>query len=104
MKVKSNHSKVILALIIIGIFTLNTFSFAAESPKVDVNSATKEELMTLSGVGEKVAVKIIAYRDNYGPFETAADMMKVKGIGPKTLEKNKDRIIVKMTKISNKNR
>ncbi|MBI2181067.1 MAG: helix-hairpin-helix domain-containing protein [Deltaproteobacteria bacterium] len=49
---------------------------------VNINTATKEELMTLKGVGEKRAEEIINYRTKNGPFKTVDDLEKVPGIGP----------------------
>lgn len=60
---------------------------------IDVNIASKVELMDLPGVGEKTAEKIINYREKQ-PFEKKEDLRKIKGIGPKKLEKMKDKIII----------
>jgi competence protein ComEA len=49
---------------------------------VNINTATKEELMTLKGVGENRALEIINYRTKNGPFKTVDDLQKVPGIGP----------------------
>ena len=49
---------------------------------VNVNTATKEELTSLKGVGEKRAQEIINYRTKNGPFKTVDDLEKVPGIGP----------------------
>jgi competence protein ComEA len=49
---------------------------------VNINTATKEELTTLKGVGEKRAQEIINYRTKNGPFKTVDDLDKVPGIGP----------------------
>ncbi|MCA1784680.1 MAG: helix-hairpin-helix domain-containing protein [Desulfobacteraceae bacterium] len=50
--------------------------------------------MTLTNIGDVVAGRIIEYRKS-NPFKAPEDLMKVKGVGEKTFEKNKDRIIVK---------
>jgi competence protein ComEA len=54
---------------------------------VNVNSATKEELMTLNGIGEGKAQAIIDHRKKNGPFKSAADLDKVPGIGEGILKK-----------------
>ena len=62
--------------------------------KINLNTATLEELMTLERIGPKYAQRIIDYRDTNGPFDKIEDLMKVKGIGPKTFDANKDLITV----------
>ena len=62
--------------------------------KVNINTASLEQLMTLDRVGSKYAQRIIEYRETIGPFAEPEDIMKVKGIGQKTWEANKDRIVV----------
>lgn len=61
---------------------------------VDLNTASAEELKTLSGIGDVLAERIIAYRETYGPFQTVEDIQKVEGIGVKTYEANRDRMTV----------
>ncbi len=54
---------------------------------VNINTADSETLQTLSGIGPATAEKIIAYRDENGPFLAVGDIINVKGIGEATLEK-----------------
>jgi competence protein ComEA len=61
---------------------------------VNINTADAETLATLQGIGEKRAEAIIDYRSRHGPFVSVDDLVKVKGIGDKTLEKNRDRMTV----------
>ena len=58
-------------------------------PKINVNNASKGELMRLPGIGDKLSDKIIAYRSVYGGFRTIDDLQSVKGIGVKTVAKLK---------------
>lgn len=66
-----------------------------EEGKVNINTATKEELMTVPGIGEVTAQNIIAYREKNGDFSTLEDLKKVGRIGDKTLEKFKEKIEVR---------
>ena len=91
----------ILALAMVMAAIPVSLSLAAEMQKIDINSANKEQLMTLDGVGEKVAERIIKYREDKG-FNQPEDIVKVKGFGQKTWEKNKDRIIAKPPPKKNK--
>jgi competence protein ComEA len=63
--------------------------------KVNINEASKAELMKLEGVGPGGAQKIIDYRDAHGPFKKAQDLEKVDGVGKGVIEKNAGRIVVK---------
>ena len=69
-------------------------SWAADEGKINLNKATAAELSQLKGIGMKYAERIVEFRDKNGPFKQVEDLLKVQGIGPKTLEKNKDRITV----------
>ena len=67
---------------------------AADEP-IDVNTATAEELAAaMSGVGLKKAAAIVAYRDENGPFDSIDDLVLVRGIGPATVDTNRDRLSV----------
>lgn len=61
---------------------------------VNLNTASLEELCTLSGIGEVKARAILEWRKANGAFVSIEDITKVKGIGAKTLEKNRDRLRV----------
>lgn len=64
-----------------------------DTSKISINSASKEELMTLPGIGEKTALKIIEYR-KVQAFKSIEDIKNVKGIGDKKYEKIKDLIVI----------
>ena len=66
---------------------------ATKEGKVNINTATVEELKTLKGVGEKKAEAIIEYRKKNGSFKTKEDLMKVRGIGKKLFESFEERIV-----------
>src|ERR1043166_7857821 len=61
---------------------------------VNINTATKEELVTLKGIGPTRAQEIIDHRTKNGPFKTVDDLEKVKGIGPGTMKQIKSQITV----------
>lgn len=69
--------------------------FAAS--KVNLNTATVEQLVELKGIGEKTALKIVEYRKNK-KFSTVDDLVDVKGIGDKTLEKIRGQLTVAVKK------
>lgn len=66
----------------------------AMSERININTATAGELATLTGVGAKTALAIVDYREMFGGFASVEDLMQVKGIGKKTLEKNRHRLVV----------
>jgi competence protein ComEA len=89
---KTKPLKIAMCILLISMLMAPVLLMAAE--KINLNTATLEELMTLERIGPKYAQRIIDFRDTYGPFEKIEDIMKVKGIGPKTFEANKDKITV----------
>ena len=84
--------KTLLASLVLSL-ALALPAFAAE--QVDINSADAQTLAEgLNGVGMSKAEAIVAYRDEHGPFASAEDLAQVKGIGERTVEKNRDNIVV----------
>jgi competence protein ComEA len=78
-------------------FTLATAarSFAAEEhQKVNLNSASAQELTALRGIGEKTAQAIVAYRESHGPFKSVEELVEVKGIGEKLMTSLRDQVTV----------
>ena len=61
---------------------------------VDINSATAEELQTLTGIGPAMAQRILDYREKYGPFASVEDLLRVNGRGEATLEKFRGHVTV----------
>ncbi len=67
---------------------------AAEIQKININTATAEELAQLKGIGPSHAARIVAFREKNGPFKLPAELMQVSGIGQKIFEANQEIIIV----------
>ena len=59
----------------------------APAGKVNINSASAEQLTTLPGVGPKLAARILDYRQKSGAFKSVSELMHVRGIGEKNLKK-----------------
>ena len=62
--------------------------------KININTASKELLMEINGIGESLATRIIEYRTQNGPFESIEEIVNVSGIGQKKLENMRDMICV----------
>ncbi|GAA0856867.1 ComEA family DNA-binding protein [Aliiglaciecola litoralis] len=65
-----------------------------QSQKVNVNTASIEQLQRLPGIGAKKAAEIVAFRNANGEFSTLQDLKKVKGIGLRMIEKLQDEAVV----------
>lgn len=61
---------------------------------VNINTADKDTLMTIKGVGEKRADAIVAYRKEHGAFASVDDLTQVDGIGQSTVDGNRDNLTV----------
>lgn len=69
------------------------FGSAAAADRVDINTADAATIdATLLNIGRAKAEAIVAYREKHGAFKSAEQLAQVKGIGLKTVEKNRDRI------------
>ncbi|MDZ5470916.1 helix-hairpin-helix domain-containing protein (plasmid) [Bacillus sp. 31A1R] len=66
-----------------------------KNDKINLNTATQSDLLTLPGIGPSKADAILKYREENGPFKTVEDLTSVTGIGDKTFEKLKDQLTVK---------
>jgi len=71
-----------------------TIVVPSSSELININTASQTELESLPGIGPTTAQKIIAYRDQNGPFVNIQDIINVSGIGPGTYERIKDLITV----------
>ena len=79
-------------LMLLFLFVVNAIAMAAP---VNVNSADAKTIAdALSGIGQKKAEAIVKYRTEKGPFKTVDELTNVSGIGKKTLEKNKNDILL----------
>lgn len=69
--------------------------FASAAEPVNINTADASTIAAnLNGIGESKARAIVAYRDQNGPFKSADELVQVKGVGLKTIEKNRELIRV----------
>lgn len=86
--------KRVFTIVIVGIIMALYFVPTVNAvDMVNINTATIEELVTLKHVGEKIAARIIEYRKKH-PFVVIEDIMKVKGVGQKIFDTNKNKITV----------
>lgn len=67
-----------------------------EALKININTATAQELEALPGIGPTLAQRIVAYREANGPFTSIEQLLEVKGIGPVLLEKIRPYIFVEV--------
>lgn len=81
---------VVFMIGLVGVISVN----AADVQKININTASAEQLTQLKGIGSSHAVKIIEFREKNGPFKNPQDLVQVPRIGQKTFEKNKELIIV----------
>ncbi len=90
------NSKNVLALLLVTalVIAFTSALWAKDTGKININTASVEEIAKLEKIGPSYAERIVQYRKEHGPFEKPEDLMKVKGIGPKTFELNREKISV----------
>jgi len=74
------------------LLTLPLLVFAGES--ININTADKEVLMSIKGIGEKRAEAIIAYREQNGPFKSVDQLAEIKGLGQVFIDSNRELLVV----------
>ena len=65
---------------------------ARDQATININRASEGELVSLNGIGSSKAQEIILYREMFGNFKSVDELEQVKGIGIKTIEKNRSRL------------
>ncbi|MFP4573890.1 MAG: ComEA family DNA-binding protein [Desulfobacterales bacterium] len=94
LKIKKMSYVFLIVIMFIGIFGVFFQAGAATSnEKIDVNTASVEELTEIKGVGPVIAERIVDYRENNGAFSAPEDLGNVKGLGPKTISEIKSQIV-----------
>jgi len=94
---------VLFGVVLLGVASMPAFSQsgssdASEQARVNLNTATVEQLVELPGIGEAVAARIVAYREANGSFGTIEEVMNVRGIGEKTFLRLQPLIFVEQGK------
>ena len=84
----------VLFLVTVIMMTITPSEAPASETRIDLNSATVEQLIQLPGIGPVIARRIVEYRTEHGPFTSVEEVLNIKGIGPKRFERIKDLITV----------
>ena len=86
------------ALVAVALLAAPATAFGAateeKAARLNLNAASADDLATLPGIGPSYAKRIVEYREKNGPFKRVEDLLNVQGIGEKTLEKIRDRVMV----------
>lgn len=96
---KNIRKAVLCSLLVVMLAFAYQPAFAAE--KININTATVEQLVELNGIGPKTAQKIVDYRQKH-KYTSVDDLVNVKGVGQKTLDKIRNDITVKSKKSKKK--
>ncbi len=87
--------KVYCVLVFVALISfVSGVAVAEDNSKININTATVEELTALKGIGEKKAISIVEHRKEAGQFAAIEDLKDVKGVGDKIFNKIKDQIVV----------
>ena len=95
---KKTLSVLALCTAVLFVMSMAGSLLADDSAKININTASIDELAQLKRIGLKYAERIVEYREKNGPFQRPEEIMLVKGIGTKTWELNKKQIIVEVVK------
>jgi comEA protein len=91
MKMKPNRlvAATLAVLFALGLSAGSALAAAKPAPsgKINLNSATAEQLTAVPGIGEKLASRIVEYRQKNGSFKNVQELMNVKGVGEKSFGK-----------------
>lgn len=87
------NKRCIVILALLALFVAGP-CLAGGKAKVNINTASAAQLEKLDRIGPKYAERIVKHREEKGNFKKPEEIMKVKGIGKKTWEANKDRIVI----------
>jgi len=71
---------------------------ASEARPIDINTADGATLETVPGIGKSLSQRILAFREKNGPFQSVDDLMKVQGIGEKSIQKLRPYLMVAKAK------
>lgn len=90
-----NSRRILVITLVLFCVALWASISVAQTVKVNINTATAEELTVLKYVGETLSQRIVEYRKEHGAFESPEDIMKVRGVGQRIYDANKDIITIK---------
>lgn len=85
---------VTLVVMSLGLSSVIADDQPASAGVVNINTADAAQLALLPGIGLKAGARIVAYREEHGPFQKATDLMQVKGVGDKTFARISSYIVV----------
>ena len=66
-----------------------------EAGPIDLNAATATQLRQLPSIGPKTAARILAHRQQHGPFKKVEELQQISGVGPRTIERLRPLLLVK---------